>query len=127
MTKSSGYKPPESVDELLDRYQQGERDFGGTALDQAENDFQGKYLEGINFSPGSFLFANFQKAHLRGANFSQCNVKCCDFRGADLRDAKFTDSAIDSAEFVGANLEGTDFTGASFYGLQFGNGEKPDW
>lgn len=125
--KPPDYKPPQNADELLQRYQHGERYFGESELDQETCDFREAILENIVFSPHSFIDADFRNAKLKGADFSNCNVKCCNFRAADLRVANFKDAAIDAAEFEGADLEGADFTGASAYGIYLKAGEKPVW
>ena len=94
--KNPDYSPPRSEDELIQRYQKGERYFGETELDKETIDFREACLEDIIFTPRSFLTADFRNAKLMGADFSDCNLKTCDFRGADLRNARFNGAAIDA-------------------------------
>src|SRR5215831_12520061 len=114
--KASDYQSPRTAEEVIRRYQNGERDFGESSLDEVAHDFRGALLEEITFAPDTFLLADFRGSKLKGADFSNCNVKTCDFRGADLREANFTNAAIDSATFEGADLEGADFAGAPAHG-----------
>jgi hypothetical protein len=64
--------PPQIFRELLERYEQGERDFTQSDLAQdSDNDLSGKCLDGCDFSE-SFIMATFHKAKpSRGA------VSCC--------------------------------------------------
>src|SRR6266545_839464 len=102
----SNYRPPQSGDELINRFRNGERYFGETDLDETL-DFRDACLEGIVFAPHSFLVADFRNAKKRGADFSDCNIKTCDFRKADLEGARFRNTAIDGTQFGGAELSGT--------------------
>jgi len=47
---SKAYQPPQSIEELLQRYSQGERYFAYTELDTHNFDFQNLKLEEIDFS-----------------------------------------------------------------------------
>jgi uncharacterized protein YjbI with pentapeptide repeats len=117
----------QSTAELLQRYRNGERYFGESALDKECLEFRNMCLEDIIFSPRSFIFADFRNANLRNANFSECNIKTCDFRGANLENACFRNALLEATQFSGANLDNADFTGASCYSRVLGSGEKPDW
>src|SRR5262249_12523781 len=68
--KNPDYSPPRSEDELIQRYQKGERYFGETELDKETIDFREACLEDIIFTPRSFLTADFRNAKLMGADFS---------------------------------------------------------
>ena len=125
--KKTIYQPPHSAEELIRRYQSGERYFGETALDEDPVDFSNLVLAGIVFAPHTFLFADFRNANLKNADFSNCNLKTCDFRGSDLENASFRNALLEATEFNGANLANTDFTGASCYSRVLKSGEKPDW
>lgn len=127
MVNIADYQPPQSANELLQRYQNGERYFGATELDQEPIDFSCLSLEGIIFAPGSFLMVDFRNANLKGADFSDCNVKTCDFRGADLEDACFRNAALEATQFQNANLKNCDFAGASCYSKVLIAREQPDW
>lgn len=123
---SNDYVPPRSADELMQRYQNGERYFAEAELDAAVYDLRGVTLQGADFSR-SYIVADFREADLRGVSFERANVKTCDFRGADLRNANFSGAALESTEFDGAKLEGVDFSGASAYGRELKGEEKPRW
>ena len=118
--------PPIDRDELLRRYQSGERCFAGAKLDSITLDLRNSNLERADFS-GSFIFADFAGANLRGAVFANANVKTCDFSNADLRDAVFTGAALCATTFIDAKLEGADFEGAYYHSRTLEAGEKPWW
>ncbi|MBM3979594.1 MAG: pentapeptide repeat-containing protein [Planctomycetes bacterium] len=121
MSIETRYSPPTSVQELLQRYAEGERRFPDTDLDDAQ--FAGVKLESVVFDGSWFHSGNFQGTKLRGTSFERCHLKCANFRGADLRGASFRDSAVDAAEFDGALLEGMSFEGAGSYGYTVRDGD----
>ena len=99
--RSNDYKPPESREELLQRYANGERHFPETDLSDA--DLSGVKLDGASFEGFSWFFnSNFDRASLQGTSFRECNVKCASFRNADLTGAYFELAAIESIDFEGA-------------------------
>jgi len=106
-------EPPNSRDELLRRYDAGERDFAGAELDNSVLDLRDVTLEGCDFSE-CWITADFRGANLKFVNFASANVKTCDFSNADLRDANFSRAALDATRFVGAELEGAEFGGANY-------------
>ena len=113
--------PPQTAEELLRRYANGERVFSDVELDMRDADgnypdFSGAHLAGIVFHR-SFLIASFRGAHLQSALF-QGNVKTCNFDDADLRGADFSGCAVDAATFHGANLEEANFAGAFYQGYE---------
>jgi uncharacterized protein YjbI with pentapeptide repeats len=111
--------------ELLDRYQQGERDFTGSELDaDPENDLSGVCLDGIDLS-NSWVMADFRGANLRGARFRDANVKTCDFTGADVSGADFSGAALCATVFSGARMENARFEGAYWHSHEFKAGEFP--
>lgn len=118
---TENYIPPKTISELLERYENGERDFVGCDFYDQTYDLRNLNLKGINLSE-TFIFADFRRANLRNANFYRANVKSCDFRGADLTNAVFKDAAIDFALFEGAKFNNTDIEGA--WSLK--KGEVPD-
>ena len=110
------YKAPESREELLQRYANGERSFPDTELSDA--DLSGVKLDGASFEKWSwFSSTNFEGASLRETVFRECNVKCASFKNADLTGASFELAAVEAAEFEGAILERTRFEGAGYYGI----------
>lgn len=117
------YRPPETREELLLRYANGERSFPETDL--CEADLSGVTLAGASFERLSWFFdCNFDGANLRETSFRECNVKCASFRQADLTGASFELAAIESADFEGAKLEGVRYDGASWYGFTFREGDS---
>jgi uncharacterized protein YjbI with pentapeptide repeats len=125
--EKTNYQAPQTAAELLQRYQNGERYFGETELDQKELKFCNLSLAGIIFAPRSFLVADFRQANLQGADFSDCNIKTCDFRGANLENARFRNAALEATQFSEANLKNADFTGASCFSTVLTADERPDW
>ena len=123
---SDSYRPPFTVEELLQRYRNGERHFVGTELDDCAYDLQNAVLVGVDFSR-SYLTVDFRGAKLSGANFSHANVKTSDFRNADLRGAIFNGAALEETNFEGANLEGATFAGATCYSYMLKEEERPFW
>ena len=116
------YTPPESREELLRRYANGERSFPDTELSNA--DLAGVTLDGASFGRLSwFSSTNFEGASLRGTSFRECNVKCASFRHADLTGASFELAAVEATEFEGAKLAGVSFVGATYYGYTIKNGD----
>jgi len=124
--KRPNYEPPQSVEELLRRYGDGERYFAESGLDDSVHDLQNVELEDADFF-GSFILADFRGANLKRASFADANVKTCDFRNADLENADFSGAAIDGTQFEGANLQGARFAGASCYSYTMKVEEKPWW
>ena len=70
------------ADELLERYQAGERAFSGVNL----------------------CGANLERANLRGIRLRGARLRWTNLRGADLRLADFTGASLSGANLSGANL-----------------------
>lgn len=119
-------EPLNSRDELLRRYDAGERHFEGAELDNGVLDLRRVTREGCDFSE-SFITADFRGANLKSVIFASANLKTCDFSNAYLRDANFSAAALDATTFVGAEVEGAEFAGASCYSHTLSPGEKPWW
>lgn len=121
-TECDDYRPPETREELLRRYANGERSFPNTELSEA--DLSNVTLDGADFEKWSWFFdANFEGASLRGTSFRECNVKCAMFQRADLTGASFQLAAVEAADFEGAVLDGCSFEGASYYGYTIHDGD----
>jgi TIR domain/Pentapeptide repeats (8 copies) len=101
-------KPPQSVEELLERYAVGERDFRGACLAKAD-------LQHANLNDAWLNVADLSEADLQGANL----VQGC-LRGANLRGANLSDANISSADLIDADLCGTRLNGAQGYYTDFG-------
>jgi uncharacterized protein YjbI with pentapeptide repeats len=109
------YELQQKVEDVLRRYGDGQRQFLGVHLNNA--DFGGANLEGATFQ-GWLSSASFIGSNLRYASFVNCNVKCADFRSADLRGATFSGSSIDAIWVDKARIEGSTFIGAYCQGYQ---------
>lgn len=110
------YKPPESPEEVLRRYEAGARYFGDMELADWP-DFRGACLSGAIFDGSYMMDGDFRDADLRGASFRRAYIKCSDLRGADVRGATFVDAGLESTDFDGAKYDGTEFLGGHCYGV----------
>ncbi|MBD2094895.1 pentapeptide repeat-containing protein [Trichocoleus sp. FACHB-591] len=99
------------VNELLQRYAVGKRDF-------AWADLQGADLAGSNLAQSNLNRANLTGANLKQANLSQANLTKANFSNVDLTGANLTGATCRKANFTGAILAGAiledvDWTGAT--------------
>jgi uncharacterized protein YjbI with pentapeptide repeats len=111
MTKQNqhpDYQPPRSADELVQRYNAGERYFRDVDIPDG-SDLRKSTLAGATFDHGWLSDIDFRGANLRQVSFLHCNVKCSDFREADLEGAIFTGSLVEATYFEDANLTGVSF------------------
>lgn len=109
-------------DELMRRYDAGERDFQAIDLARAN-------LRNIDLSHANFQEASFAGANLVHARFSHCNLTSVDLVGADLVEANFVGADLHKANLVWANLgyarldeahlQQTQFGGAMLQGASF--------
>jgi len=90
-----------TAEELLQRYQAGERDFRGVRLRGIF--LRDECLRGIDLS-----CADLRGASLMGVNLSQSNLKRADFSGAFLILARVRESDLSQANFSSAFLIRTD-------------------
>lgn len=118
------YKTEISPDELVQRYQSGERCFRN--IDLADrSDLRNSVFAGATFEHCILSDIDFRDANLRDVAFLSCNVKCTDFRGADLEGSTFRGSAVESAYFENANLGGVSFAGAYFHSYELTDKDMP--
>ena len=104
------------VNEILRRYQAGDRDFQGANVPE-DTSLRGVNLAGANFSESWLSCVDFKDADLRGVCFDACNVKCSDFRGADLSGASFRGALVCGALIDGrTKLDHVATEGATYYG-----------
>lgn len=89
------------VQDLLDRYQQGERDF-------AHVDLSGASLSGVNLRDVNFTGANLSGANLSWAFLSRANLTGANLRRADLRSVSLNNAILNQATLSGANLSKAD-------------------
>lgn len=117
---------PVTVDEILQRYRAGDRDFRQSELPDGAS-FRGQDLSGAIFD-GSWIFAaDFSHATLRGVSFRTSNVKCCDFSGADLTGVDFRGAGIDAGIFTMARLVDIRLEGATAYGFVLRDDTRLVW
>ncbi|MGL5832023.1 MAG: pentapeptide repeat-containing protein [Waterburya sp.] len=117
-------------EEFFRHYANGERDFFGIELrnaDLSRADWKddnpiGQTITGVNFSEGDLSGTDFRSNDMRACAFSGSKLVGCRFDGADLTKGYFSDADLSNSSFVGtkltranfseANLTGVDFTGA---------------
>ncbi len=105
-----------TIDEIVQRYAQGERNFSYIDVDDGA-DFSNLKLSGAIFDHSFISLANFKGAELKQVSFRNTNVKCNDFSNADLEGADFQGAPVEATCFAGANLKDARFTGAEYYGF----------
>jgi hypothetical protein len=98
-----------TTEELISRYDAGERDFRGVDLSGA--DLAGAYLARANLA-----FANLSGADLAGAYLEGVNLWDADLRGANLSGAYLHGADLEGAYLAGANLIGANLSGADLEG-----------
>jgi uncharacterized protein YjbI with pentapeptide repeats len=89
------------VQDLLERYQKGERDF-------AHVDLSGASLSGVNLRDINFTGANLAGANLSWAFLNRANLTGASLRRADLRSASLNNANLNQSVLSGANLSKTD-------------------
>jgi uncharacterized protein YjbI with pentapeptide repeats len=92
-----------NADELLDRYEAGERDFSGVFL--AGVNLSGVDLRGIMLQKANLRFANLRDAILADADLSEADLYEANLRGTVLRNTNLTGTVLWLAETLGAHLE----------------------
>jgi uncharacterized protein YjbI with pentapeptide repeats len=127
-------------DELVERYNAGERIFDGIELvkwslsglskTKLYNLFKGVVLRDIMLRGADIRFelnmtgADLSGANLRGAYFEKVDLTGANFTGADLRGAVFKDCCVDNAiiraNLFAANISGSTFCGSDFTGSNLG-------
>ncbi len=100
------------VQEFLERYQHGRREFSWVDLRGA--DLQGADLTGIHL----------YHANLTGANLSRANLTKADLRRAILVDAQLNGTSFLEADLSRAHLDQAEVAGAVFLGATLPNGLK---
>lgn len=129
-----------NIEELLERYSTGERDFSfiralkhlkvppgcdlsGISLQGCnfhEVDFGEVILVGADLSGVTYSYANFRNANLRSANISAATFwEKTDLSGADLSFANLRKLTVEDVIFQGAILIGTDLSESYIKGADF--------
>jgi uncharacterized protein YjbI with pentapeptide repeats len=122
----AGYEPPQSGEELLRRYQQGERYFAravlaGSKLDGA--DLRGAYLADADLRGASLMIAGkaglpIADPNLTGAWLTRALMQGAILAGCILDEADLREAILDGAELDLAKLRGADLSGASLKNLK---------
>lgn len=89
------------VQDLLERYQNGERNFAHVDLSSAN-------LSGVNLRDADLTGANLTGANLSWAFLSRVNLTGACLRQADLRNASLNNATLNQATLSGANLNKAD-------------------
>jgi len=138
----SGYKPPTSAEELLERYARGERSFPRARLidqdlreanlrnsDLVDSDLSGSDARGVSLQGARLLRSRFVRVNFGEADLSRARLDGADFSWANLSHARLDSAFASGARFVRARMVGTslreffmmdgDFTEANLDGAQF--------
>ena len=111
-----GYKPPQSAEELLERYAAGERDFQTADLQWAilqDADLEYSDLQRANLQGANLQRAGFQQADLKRANLQQADFQRANLQGADLQMANLHNTNLTGAELGWGAIGRTDFASAT--------------
>lgn len=100
-------RTPTSAEELLERYKEGGRDFGGLNLRGV--DLHGAYLEGATFEYADLRGAILRGAILRKVSFLEAKLSGADLSGADCSEAFFHNATIIDVNFRGIIRDGAHF------------------
>jgi uncharacterized protein YjbI with pentapeptide repeats len=108
------------VEELLNRYGAGERNFAETVLTGAEMtnvDLSGIDLSNSDLGEIYMEDVNFTRANLRTSRIGQSAAIRCIFRDADLTEASMGFSYLAGADFTRAKLINAYLSGADMVGI----------
>ena len=92
------------VEELLKRYEAGERDFIG--IDLSEANLSGANLSGVNLSEASLSVTNLSGANLSRANLNRTRLNVARLSGANLSNASLDGAILNVANLIRADLRG---------------------
>jgi len=102
--------------DLLEKYQEGERDFQESNLESSH--LSNVKLDGCDFSESNLFRANWANCSLVGANFNgavlwQASFSCCDLSGANLSNIGTINTSFDHSTYDENTI--------------FPDGFDPDW
>jgi len=100
-----------TAEELLSRYEAGERDFSYFQLNGAN--LAGIQLTDVTFFGGS----------LREANFHSARLAYVQFKAADLTGSCFSSATINGSDLIGTNFQQADLSGADLTGSHLGGAD----
>ncbi len=98
---------PDTPEQLLDRYRNGERDFCGAHLRGARlrgADLRGADLDGADLRDADLQGAWLSGSRLNGADLRGCNLTKSHAVGAWFRDADLKEAILDGAQLLDAHL-----------------------
>ncbi|MFL9449626.1 pentapeptide repeat-containing protein [Tolypothrix bouteillei VB521301_2] len=117
--------PRLEVEELLERYAAGERNFERVDLSGADLsgvDFGERMLKRIYYNrPINFSFSNLSNANLSSANLSWASMECVNLSGANLSGANLYCACLGGANLKGANLSNSKLISADLAGADLTN------
>ena len=99
------------VEELLEKYAAGERDFPG--VDLSEANLRGVNLSGVNLSQANLSVTNLSGANLSRANLSGAKLNVARLSGVNLTLANLNNASLNVANLIRANLSGAQLVGAT--------------
>ena len=113
-----------TIEELLQRYEKGERDFAGMILEHTNKTFHNVNLSGISlegvelhtFGINSLLKVNYSGANLKGIALGEQFLEGVNFSEANLENVCFYQSVLRNSNLSRCNLSGADFRQASLQG-----------
>lgn len=116
-----------TADEFFGRYADGERDFFGIKLVNAdlsranwdESNPVGQAITGAILGEGDLSGTDFRANDMRACNFGGSKLVGCRFDGTNLTKVSFRHADLTDASFVGANLTRTDLSEANLTGANF--------
>ncbi|MUG96516.1 hypothetical protein F7734_30930 [Scytonema sp. UIC 10036] len=100
-----------NVEEFLDKYASGTRDFYGIEL--CEANLSGAKLSGANLSKADLSVINLSGANLSEANLSYAKLNVARLRGANLKNANLKGAILNVANLIRADLSNAQLKGAS--------------
>ncbi len=91
-----------TVEELLEQYAAGIRDFNGVEL--SEVNLSGAKLSGVNFSHANLSVVNLSGANLTVSNLSYAKLNVARLSGANLEGANLNNASLNVANLIRAQL-----------------------
>ncbi|MEA5452859.1 pentapeptide repeat-containing protein [Leptolyngbya sp. CCNP1308] len=114
------------VEDIVRRYQAGERDFRGIQLSGFKIlkyiNLSGADLREANLSSVDLTSANLRSANLEGANLSDSDLYHANLSGANLNRARLSSARLVQANLAGATLVDSDLKGANLSGCTMPDG-----
>lgn len=113
-----------SVEELVESYNSGRRDFSDIGL--CNLDLSGINLVGANLTGAKLISSNLSSANLAGANLSYTYLAGANLGNANLVDANLTRAILTGVNLENANLRGAETKGIEDYQAFYHNTVMPD-